>query len=267
MKGFIELIKRKKIGTFLISLFFFIIGLLIVILGLSMLWMTKTAGETDISVPMIICIFGAIVLIIGYAIPKVILKLDKTIEQEKENEDNEKRENIKNIKGIRLATSEEKENYITNKKIKKKISFQQLLLICLIFWTGIIFIIVNVVTNIGNMNLLLVGILLVIIGTIIFFTNRNSNKKEINKIMQSNVYIADCVAFERKIKTYRYDDYIDERRIHRNITLYLIRITDGEYKINKWFSIDSKYYNEKELKVKLYVSDEIDVYDILVAKE
>ena len=75
------------------------------------------------------------------------------------------------------------------------------------------------------------------------------------------------VVYENRGEVSVYDDYIDESRIHRNITLYLIRITDGEYKINKWFSIDSKYYNEKELKVKLYVSDEIDVYDILVAKE
>lgn len=81
--------------------------------------------------------------------------------------------------------------------------------------------------------------------------------------MKSNVYIANCYAYDRKREEVTTYNYIPNHNSRSTITQYYIKITDGNYFIDRWFLIDYTHYNDKTINVRLYVSDEIDIYDVV----
>lgn len=255
MKNIKELIKRKKFLTLFLSLFITISGLLVFMSGLLMF--VITADRTFI--PIAISIFGTILTFIGYIIPKSIIKISHDEENKRQQQCNEKKDIIKNLREIKLASDIEKQDYIIEKKLKSSISFPILLTIGIIFWIGAIFIIVSFIKNKKASFLLFVGICFLVLGTIICYINKNKNKNFIQKFMNSNIYIAGCYAYDRKTETIRVVDTTGSNFY----TLHLIKITDGNYFIDKWFSINyDRFYNDI-INVKLYISDEMDIYDIM----
>lgn len=254
MKNFKELIKRKKFITFILSLFITLSGLLIFVLGLSMLDVPSLAVFT--------IAFAIILMFIGYMIPKVIIKLEKDKDNKQQQEDNEIKDVIKNLRNIKLANDDEKQNYILTKKIKKTMSLPMLLTFSLIIWFSIIFIIVGFVKSEASF-LVYIGFTLLIVDLIIFSINKIKNRNNIQKIMNNKIYVADCYEYDRKTERYKeyYGPDVDNRKVY--YTLYFIKITDGNYLVNKWFPVSAEQYNKANIAVKLYLSDEIGIYDII----
>lgn len=257
MKNFKELIKRKKFITLILSLFITISGLFIFVLSLSMLAIPSLAGFTIIS--------SIILMFIGYMIPKAIIKLENDKENKQQQDHNEIKDVIKNLRDIKLANDNEKQNYILAKKIKKTMSLPISLTFFLIIWFSIIFIIVGFIKYNEAPFLVLVGFVLLAVDIIIFNIHKIKNRNHIQKIMNNKIYVADCYAYDRKTEKYKeYYGSGNDTRSRRGIyTLYFIKITDGNYFVNKWFPISAEQYNKAKIDVKLYVSDELDIYDII----
>lgn len=255
MKNFKELIIRKKFITLILSLFITISGLLIFLLGLSMLDVPGLAGFT--------IIFSIILMFIGYMIPKAIIKLENDKDNKQQQEHNEIKDVIKNLQNIKLANDNEKQNYILAKKIKKTMSLPLSLTFFLIIWFSIIFIIVGFMKYNEASFLVLVGFVLLAVDIIIFSINKNKNRNNIQRIMNNKIYVADCYAYDRKTEKHKEYYHTEDRTRRVMYTLYFIKITDGNYFINKWFPISPEQYNKANIDVKLYVSDEIDIYDII----
>jgi len=264
MKNLKELIKRKKFLTLFLSSFIFISGLLIFILGLIMIISTNAINKSasnEAIIPLAVVIFGVILIFIGYIIPKSIIKTIHDEENEQKQQSNEKKYIIQNLHEIKLANDTEKQNYIIEKKWKNTISFPMMLAIGIIFWIGAIFIIVSLIKNETLPFLLFTGICFIIIDIIIFYRNKSKNKNMIQKFMNSNIYIANCYAYDRKTERIK---VINNTRHNDYYTLHLIKITDGDYFIEKWFPINHKKFYDEMIYVKLYISDKIDIYDIIV---
>lgn len=140
-----------------------------------------------------------------------------------------------------------------------------LLTFFLIILLSIIFIIVGFIKYNEAHFLVLVGFVLLAVNIIIFSINKIKNKNYIQKIMNNKIYIADCYAYDRKTEKYKeYYGSGDDTRSGRDIyTLYFIKITDGNYFVNKWFPISAEQYDKAKINVKLYLSDDIDIYDII----
>lgn len=251
MKNFKELIKRKKFITLILSLFITVSGLLIFVLSLSMLAVPNLASST--------IIFSIILMFIGYMIPKAIIKLENDKENNQQQEHSERKDVIQNLSGIKLANDIEKQNYIVVKKIKKTMSLPISLTFFVILWFSIIFIIVGFIKYNEAHFLALVGFCFFIIDIFIFYINRNNKKNYIQKIMNSKIYVADCYVCDRKIEKYK-EYHSDHGRLY---IYHFIKVTDGNYFVNKWFPISEEQYNKAKIDVKLYVSDEIDIYDII----
>lgn len=76
--------------------------------------------------------------------------------------------------------------------------------------------------------------------------------------MNSNIYISNCYVYDKKVETIRESV---SPLIYR--TFHLVKVTDGKYFVKKWFIISYKYYYNETIKVKLYVSNEVDVYNVI----
>ena len=255
MKSFKELIIRKKFITFILSLFIIISGLLFFLLGLIMLDVPAIAGVT--------IIFSIILMFIGYMIPKAIIKLENDKYNRLQQEHNEIKDVIKNLQYIKIANDNEKQNFILGNKIEKYMPFPIYLAFYSIIFYSLLFIITGFMKYNNASSLILVGIVLLAIDTVIFHINKNKNKKYIQKIMDSKIYVADCYSYDKKIEKHRKFDFSRDRlHISYNI-FYFIKITDGDYFINKWFPIEPEHYRKTNIEVKLYLSDEIDICDII----
>lgn len=79
--------------------------------------------------------------------------------------------------------------------------------------------------------------------------------------MNSNIYIANCYAYDRKTEKIRINN--PDRGRHYD-TIHLIKVTDGNYFVEKWFSVSYKDFYNETLKAKLYISNEMDIYDIVI---
>lgn len=160
----------------------------------------------------------------------------------------------KNFNGINIMTNDEKLVYINSKKLKNYIRIFPFILsifffISFLFWLlGCFVVPQNIIT----------GIILVLICfsfSKFFYKRSVRDKKLIEKIMNNNVYIADCYSYDKKIETYN-------SGIH-----YYIKICNNNYYINKWFEISKEAYKENEtIKVKLvfFENPSIEDLDIII---
>ena len=147
MQSFKELIKNKNFFTFFLSLFIFMSGVLILLLGFVMFFTINTleSGSNNTTMPIVTSIFGIILIGIGYIIPKLIIKNKNIADDERQKCDNEKKKVIQSINGIRLATDTEKQDYIMDKNLKNDISFPTMLLIGMVLCFAFVFILVGLV--------------------------------------------------------------------------------------------------------------------------
>lgn len=263
MQSFKELIKNKNFFTFFLSLFIFMSGVLILLLGFVMFFTINTleSGSNNTTMPIVTSIFGIILIGIGYIIPKLIIKNKNIADDERQKCDNEKKKVIQSINGIRLATDTEKQDYIMDKNLKNDISFPTMLLIGMVLCFAFVFILVGLVQEEAKTFLFFTGIVFLAIGIIIFYIQKNKNSKIIKKIMNCNIYVANCYAYDRKTEKIRINN---PDHVSHYDTIHLIKVTDGNYFVEKWFSVGYKDFYNETLKAKLYISNEMDIYDIVI---
>ena len=205
-------------------------------------------------------IFGSILIFVGYIIPKSILILIYSEEDAKKQESKEKENIIKNLQEIKLASDIEKQNYIIENKLNKNIGPVVIILLVSAFLYGFAFIFAGFILNIETMAFLVLGICLITIGIFIFYINKIKNQKMIQKFMNSDIYVADCYAYDRKTEKIR-----ESNSGHSTIKIiYLVKVTDGNYFIQKWFPINYNHFYDNTINVKLYISNEMDIYNIII---
>ena len=257
MKHFKELIERRMYFEIIFESFFGILGLITIVAGIVVSIIYKEFNVTIITV-----ISGLSSILLGLSIP--LLSLEGVHENEKKKKDyfDARNRAINYLSNIRLANENEKMEYIEYLRIKKNGNSKKVSIF------GIIAIIIGVFFfikfgNVFNTNFILlfgiISILIIIISNWLIKLLLKANEK---KIINSKVYIAECYSSEFSIESHTsYDG--------QYYVSYLMKITNGKEFLDKWFSISYQQYEkykDKTANVKLYISTEIDLYDIMIVE-
>lgn len=259
MKYFKQLIKNKRFFSFILTSTMLLGGIIIFVFGLSLCYPLSTLEESSNATifTVSIILLGATLSVLGYLWPIRIIKDDEKKTMETNLSEQKKKEAIENMQGIRLATNEEKAFFI---KQNKMISVTNVCLYTIgkmmvaAVIMGIIFLVIhheklfwaNVIILFGSIALL---IILKLIKNI---------KKRNEAVMNKDMYIVDCYAYQKEKERVRLSN--------GTIDICKIKVTDGNYFLDKWFGIGHKEFNQETINVRLYISQGIDIFHVVAQK-
>lgn len=251
MNVFKELKSRKNYIVLFFSFLIMFLGLLPFLFGIFLISQSINNSE-DLAMSLSFIFMGLIVIIMGYMLSFIMARVSIKEDTKKKIIETEKRNIIRNMKNLREATEDEKKEFI---KIHQDFN---IMLKYIIYFL----ILLMIIAGLFILSLPFYFYLIIIaIFLLLLFKSINNSKKEFHKQENCKIYIADCHVYDTK-----FEEYIEPDRI-----ILFVKITDGNYLVNTWFNAthalnySSTSNNSITIgsKVKLFLSDELDIFDII----
>lgn len=184
----------------------------------------------------------------GYQIYNYVKMNYKELTEREINSDNviKEEELYQKFYNVHKMSQEDKEKYLTYKKLKNKVRpfFCILTIFCALtslFWLlGLI----GFLFDPEEFNLLNIIVAIIMYWLFFVFTKKSykatlKNKNFIKKFMKENIYYTTCTSYDKKTSTTQDPDGCV------NVDYY-IKVTDNHYILNKWLKVSENIYKSNE---------------------